>query len=90
MASEDQSQQKVSFNVPIGVLAAAAVIGLAGAACTLLSQSSDGADASTSSKIKCGGNIRKKLGLMTLVTLIENDVTRKGVVALLKALAKRG
>ncbi len=90
MANDDQSQQKVSFNVPIGVLAAAAVIGLAGAAYTLLSQSSDGEDDSTSSKTKSGGSMRKKLGLMTLVTLIENDVTRKGVVALLKALAKRG
>jgi len=90
MANDDQSQQKVSFNVPIGVLAAAAVIGLAGAAYMLLSQSSDEEDESTSSKPKSGGNIRKKLGLMTLVTLIENDVTRKGVVALLKALAKRG
>ena len=90
MASDDQSQQKMSFNVPIGVLAAAAVIGLAGAAYTLLKPSSGGEDDSTSSKTKSGGNIRKKLGLMTLVTLIENDVTRKGVVALLKALAKRG
>ncbi len=90
MTSEDQSQQKVSFNVPIGVLAAAAVIGLAGAAYTLLSQSSNGEDDSTSGKTKSGGNMRKKLGLLTLITLIENDVTRKGVVALLKAMAKRG
>jgi hypothetical protein len=61
MASDDQSQQKMSFNVPIGVLAAAAVIGLAGAAYTLLKPSSDGEDDSTSSKTKSGGNIRKNL-----------------------------
>ncbi len=90
MTNDDQSQQKFSFNVPIGVLAAAAVIGLAGAAYTLLSKSSDEEDDSTSSKTKSGGNLRKKLGLMTVITLIENDVTRKGVVALLKAMAKRG
>ena len=33
--------------------------------------------------------IRRKFGLMTAITLIENDATRKLVIAVLRAMARR-
>jgi hypothetical protein len=88
MAEEETSGKNVALTLPIGALGAALALGLAAAAYTYLSGSSEDSGESGNSKGK-SGSMRKKLGLMTIITLLENDATRKVVLAVLKAMARR-
>jgi hypothetical protein len=85
MAEQDKDQKNLQLKVPLGALAAALLIAVGGAA-YIMSSSDDSDD---SGKGRSHGGLRRRVGLMTLVTLIENDATRKVVVAALKALARR-
>jgi hypothetical protein len=85
MAEEDRDQKSMQLKVPLGALAAALLIAVGGAA-YIMSSSDDG---DSSGKGRSKGGLRRRVGLMTLITLIENDATRKVVVAALKALARR-
>jgi len=86
MTQEENGGKNVSLALPVGALGAALAIGLAAAAYTYLS--SDDAGESSDTKAKAG-SMRKKLGLKTIITLLENDATRKVVISVLKAMARR-
>jgi len=89
MTDEEQNESKpnISVSVPIGGIATLVVLGLAVAGYLIASRSS-GEEAS-GEKSKSGRNVRRRLGLMTAITLIENDATRKVVLAMLRAMARR-
>jgi hypothetical protein len=88
MADDNSSEKNISVSVPVGAIATAIVLGLAAAAYALLGRNGEESDASTSQKTK-SGNMRRKLGLMTLIAVIENDASRKVLLALLRAIARR-
>lgn len=86
MTQEENGSKNVSLALPIGAVGAALALGLAAAAYNHFSAGDE--DDSSGSKSKTG-SMRKKLGLMTLITLLENDATRKVVLSVLKAMARR-
>jgi hypothetical protein len=88
MTEENVTDRNLSVSVPVGAIATALVLGLAAVAYTLIGREGESDETNTSQKTKSGG-IRRKLGLMTLITLIENDTTRKLLVSVLRAIAKR-
>lgn len=89
--SDDTGSNKgVSVSMPIGAVAAAAALGLAAAAYAFFGRDDEETPATNGvQKSRPSKGVRRKLGLMTLVTLIENDATRKVLVALLRAMARR-
>lgn len=89
MTQEESDGKNVSVSMPMGAIGAAAILALAGAGYALLSRSDADGVAGALQKAKPSKALPKKLGLMTVVALIENDATRKVVVAVLKALARR-
>lgn len=87
MSSRDDDQQGFSVSVPIGAaVGAILLLGAATVAYMLLSGDQNGEG---SSAAKSGRSAFRRFGLLSLVTLIENDATRKVVVAILKAIARR-
>lgn len=86
MAEEDTGSKNRSLTLPVGALGAALALGLAAAAYNYMSSGESSDSAPSKSK---SGSMRKKVGLMTLITLLENDATRKVVLSVLKAIAKR-
>ena len=81
--------QSIGVSVPIGAVAVGALVALA-AASYLLSNRNDEAPAGTASQFaRSGKKAGRKLGLNTVIALLENDATRKVVLALLKAMARR-
>ena len=88
MADENDENKNISVSVPMGAIATALVLGLAAAAYALIGRDNSDADNGSGLKAK-SGNMRKKLGLMTLITVIENDASRKVLVAFLRAMARR-
>jgi len=88
MAEESTENRNISVSVPMGAIATAILLGLAAAAYTLVSRNGEDEEPSGGQKSK-SGNMRRKLGLMTLATLIENDASRKLLVSLIRAMARR-
>ena len=84
---EDDQGQKISFSIPFGAIAAAVLLGLAAVAYVLSSRQQNGVD--TARKPRSGRAFGRRVGLRTLITVIENDTTRKVLVAALKAIARR-
>jgi hypothetical protein len=90
MADDNDGKPIISGSVPLGAIAAVALIAAAAATAYLLANRDNGGAASTSrERSKSGRGFGRKLGLMTAITLIENDATRKLVIALLRAMARR-
>ena len=85
MAEEDSGGRNVALTLPIGALGAVLALAIGAAAYNYLSGSSD-EEAAPKGK---SGSMRRRLGLMTVITLLENDATRKVVIAVLRAMAKR-
>jgi hypothetical protein len=84
---QNDGKPNISVSVPIGALATLVVLGLATAGYLIATRGSE--EDAVSDKPKSGRNVRRRLGLMTAITLIENDTTRKAVLALLRAMARR-
>jgi hypothetical protein len=93
MAEEETTGRNVALTLPLGALGAALALGLAAAAYTYLSggneEAADSGNSKSGSAKSKSGSMRRKLGLMTVITLLENDATRKVVLAVLKAMARR-
>lgn len=88
MADNTGGNDNFSVSLPVGAVAAGLLVGLA-AATYFLAGRGDDVTETVAQKGKAGKGKLRKLGLMTLVSLIENDATRKVVVATLKAMARR-
>jgi hypothetical protein len=94
MADENDENKNVSVSVPMGAIATALVLGMAAAAYALIGRDNAGSETGSGVKAVSGlkaksGSMRKKLGLMTLITVIENDASRKVLLAFLRAMARR-
>ena len=89
MAEEGNEGRHIAVSMPIGALAAVLVITAAGLAYTLLLREEDSGEGMPRPKGK-GGSMRRKLGLRTLIAVIENDASRRLLLAVLRALARRG
>ncbi|GAC1325255.1 MAG: hypothetical protein NVS2B16_25420 [Chloroflexota bacterium] len=85
---DEEDQQKISVSVPVGAIASAVVLGLVAVAYVIMSRQDEGG-IDVTGKAKAGKGFGRKVGLKTLITLIENDATRKVLVAALKAIARR-
>lgn len=88
MADDDQQGSNLSVSVPIGALASVAVLGAAAAAYVFLNRS----DTSMPSAAGITGkskSVRRKIGLTTVITVLENDASRKVVLSVLRAMARR-
>ena len=90
MTQDSDGKPIISGSVPLGAIAAGALIAVAAAAAYLLAnRENGGVTATIREKGKSRKGFGRKLGLMTAITLIENDATRKLVIALLRAMARR-
>lgn len=94
MGSKNDENQNVNVNVPIGVIATGLVLGLAAAAYALMMRNSETMGrttvAGTASGVARGGKgMLRKAALNGLIAAIETDASRKLVVTVLKAMAKR-
>ena len=89
MSSEDSSDQSISVSVPAGAAVAALVLAIAAAVAYVLIGRTDETGDTAGGPAKTGKSMIRRLGIMGLVTMIENDATRKLVVAVLKAMARR-
>lgn len=88
MAEEDQQGSNISVSVPIGALASVAVLGAAAAAYLYLNRG-DSSMPTASGLNEKGKGLRRKVGLTTVITLLENDASRKVVLSILRAMARR-
>jgi hypothetical protein len=96
MRSDNHDDASFSVSLPIGAAVSAALLAVAAGAAVLLlglgrngDESETSGSASKSGKSSSGKNFFRRVGILGLVTLIENDATRKVVVAVLKAMARR-
>ena len=95
MASENSENENISVNVPIGAIAAGLVLGLAGVAYAVMMRNSeamtrDSMTGTASEMARTSKGMLRKAALSGLIAAIENDASRKLVVAVLKAMARRG
>lgn len=89
MATNGEQGTNISFNVPIGLLGVALLAALASAAYMMTSNQEEATESPAASMTRSAKGGLKKLGLLGLASMIENDATRKVVVAILRAMAKR-
>lgn len=90
MTSGDSNEQNFSVSVPVGAAVAAILLaGATAAAYLIIGRPGTDVESDGGSSGRKGGNFFRRMGILGLVTLIENDATRKLVVAVLKAMAKR-
>ncbi len=94
MTSDNNENQNVSLNVPVGVIATGLVLGLASAVYMVMTRNSEETTAGT--VVSAAGQVSKgakgtvrKAAITALIAAIENDATRKLVVAVLRTMAKR-
>jgi hypothetical protein len=90
LVDESNREQGVAVSVPIGVVATGVLLAAGAAiAYVLLAKESNGVVSEAGQAARSGKGMLRKAGLMTLITMIENDATRKVVVAILRAMARR-
>lgn len=87
MAEETTSSSSIP-KAPIGALGALAAIVLAGAAYAVSNRTTEDEQVTPGVRARAGG-MKKRLGLMAAIAVIENDTTRKLLLTTLKAMAKR-
>lgn len=88
MAEDDQQGPNISVSVPIRALASVAVLGAAAAAYMYMNRSESTTPGASGIAGK-SKKVRRKLGLTTVITVLENDASRKVVLSVLKAMARR-
>lgn len=90
MASESNGDQSLSVSVPMGVVVAGVLVGLMAAAAYLMMQRGDATTSGSAGQAaRSGRGFGRKIGLTTLITLLENDASRRVILAVLKAIARR-
>lgn len=89
MGTNPNEDRKISVSVPTGVVAAVAVLTALAVAYAFIDKGDGDGNPVTSNKSIIGKGMRRKVGITTLIAMLENDITRKVVIAALKAIAKR-
>lgn len=91
MTTENNESKNMSVSVPLGALGAVLAIAVGAAVYIVLNRGEDESVPPTpgaKAKAKAKG-MRRRIGLSTAITIIENDTTRKVLLAALRAIAKR-
>lgn len=86
--SSENKDDAFSITLPLGAAIGAIALGAAGMAAYLMFNDNEGASPGAG-LASSGRGMLRRFGLLGLVTLIENDATRKVLVAVLKAMARR-
>jgi hypothetical protein len=89
MTSNNRDDANFSLSLPVGAAVAGVLLATAVAAAFLLLGRTEQTGESTGSPGKSSKSFFRRVGILGLITLIENDATRKVVVAILKAMARR-
>ena len=89
MTDENLDKAGISVSVPVGIVAALAVGLIALTAAYLIAGREDGTTEANKGKAKSGKSLSRRMGLTALITMIENDTSRKLVLAVLRAMARR-
>jgi hypothetical protein len=89
MADDGNQQQNISLSLPLAGIALGAVLALGAAAYLMASRENNDPTTQVKQRARSGRSFGRRIGLMTLITLIENDATRKVLVAILRAMARR-
>lgn len=90
MASDENDERSVSVSVPIGAaVAGVLLLGSAAAIYFLLGGGSKSSTSGESSVANSSRSFLRKMGILGLATMIENDFSRKFLVSILKAIARR-
>ena len=90
MDGDKNDDTGISVSLPVGVIATGLLIGVAASiAYVLVSRQDDSGESAPSRSRPKGGGIFRRVGLVTLISLIENDATRKVLVTVLRAIARR-
>jgi hypothetical protein len=87
VSGETNNEQRIALSLPISVVAAGILLGLAVTTYILVARSEGEGDETEAEPAK---GVGRRVGFTALATLIENDSTRKIIVAGLKALARGG
>jgi hypothetical protein len=88
--SANQGKPNISVRLPIGGLATLALLGIAAAGYLIATRDSEPEPQSVAEKaLASGRNARRRIGLKTVIALLENDASRKVVLAVLRAMARR-
>jgi hypothetical protein len=85
----ESQEQSIGVSVPIAAIAAGAVVALGVASYLLSNRGQEGTTGTASNVARSGRKAGRRLGLNALIALLENDATRRVVLALLKAMARR-
>ncbi|HEX8919358.1 MAG TPA: hypothetical protein VF898_12700 [Chloroflexota bacterium] len=89
MAENDDQQKGISVSMPVGALAAATLVGLAAAAVYMVINREDDTLQDIKTKSRGGKSVGRKFALLTAIALLENDMTRKVVLRILRTMARR-
>ncbi|MBV9282283.1 MAG: hypothetical protein JOZ41_19550 [Chloroflexi bacterium] len=90
MSDDNNGKPVISGSVPVSALAAAGLMVLAAVTAYLLVNREDSELGDTvREKTRGGGKLGRRLGLRAAIMLIENDATRRVVLAVLKAMLRR-
>jgi hypothetical protein len=90
MASNNSDDAAFSVSLPVGAAVAGVLLATTAAAAFLLLGRNEETEQQSSAGARASGkSFFRRIGILGLVTLIENDTTRKVVVAILKAMARR-
>ena len=90
MDGDKNDDAGISVSLPVGVIATGLLIGVAASiAYVLVSRQDDSTENAQGRSRSKGGGIFRRMGLVTLISLIENDATRKVLVTVLRAIARR-
>ena len=87
--SSENNDNAFSITLPLGAALGAVAIAAAGTAAYLILNGSEGTMPSGPGFTSSGRSMLRRIGLMGLITVIENDASRKVLVAVLRAMARR-
>ncbi|HZU12908.1 MAG TPA: hypothetical protein VFB58_08720 [Chloroflexota bacterium] len=87
--SSENNEDGFSITLPLGAAVGAIVIAAASTAAYLMLNGSEASAPSGSGIASSGRSALRRLGLMGLITVIENDASRRVLVAVLRAMARR-
>lgn len=91
MTSDENSEPNISLTVPVGAAVGALVLAVAATvAYVLMGRGNESSESTASNVTSSGRNMLRRMGILGLVAVLENDATRKVILAALKAIARRG
>lgn len=90
MDGDTNDQSGLSLSLPIGVIATGLLLTVAATIAYVIVNRQDESAGGTGGRARFArGGLFRRAGLMTFIALIENDATRRLLVTVLRAIARR-